>query len=85
MGIDLKRRTTLLELVINAGILRECPYHSSSFMLADKNIQIAYDHAMARYVLGDLKDLFDTSDQLINSIKKIVSVNGANECYSCRL
>lgn len=74
-----------LELAIEAGVLKNCPYHEGSIYLGNKEIESAYKLADSKWQAGEINtDYFKTRKEMTDSIKELVSEHEHYSCNPCQ-
>ena len=71
-------------IAIKAGAIRTCEYHGDCLMVGDREKdRDAYRIANSRFNKGELGDLFDSREQLNETIKAAIDEIALDYCPRC--
>ncbi len=79
-----QKRANALDLAIDAGVLKSCPYHTGCTYLSENEIESAYKLADSKWSSGEISSFFETSREMIDLIKEVVEEHGDYYCNPCK-
>jgi len=78
-----RKQAMAIEIAIEAEVLERCEHHEDCVIKGGQDIEAAYKLGNARFTAGKLEDIFESEEDVTDTIKKVVSDDVPLECPSC--
>lgn len=78
-----RKRTIAIDIALETEVLERCEYHEDCLIKGRQDIEAACKLGEARFNAGKLEDLFESKEDVTDTIKKVVSEDMPLECPRC--
>ncbi len=77
------KRRTAMSIAITAGVVKRCEFHENCLFMGGADPESAYKLGNSKFTKNELRDVFDSRQEMTDSIKSAIEEIGLDECARC--